>query len=221
MKDLWIQRRGLLCRTKKAHNKKFPNNGKAKSSWLVGTLKCSHCGYSIQLNIQHNKERTKTWRYLIDFGFFTRNGCKRRSLKTRLGEVEEAVYMAMCEKIKSLEIARHEEDIPDAETESLKAEILKYDDDIRKLMDKLPDADEILFAYIQKRVKEFHKAKSQLESKLQTKYRKHKAIDTNPLKEPLKNWDSLTIEEKHEVAVMMIDAVYVSDEDGIHVQFCI
>ena len=129
--------------------------------------------------------------------------------------------MAMCEKIKSLEIARHEEDTPDAETESLKAEILKYDDDIRKLMDKLPDADEVLFAYIQKRVKEFHKAKSQLESKLQTKYRKHKAIDTNPLKEPLKNLDSLTIEEKHEVAVMMIDAVYVSDEDGIHVQFCI
>ena len=211
----------LAVQDKKAHNKKFPNNGKAKSSWLVGMLKCSHCGYSIQLNIQHNKERTKTWRYLIDFGFFTRNGCKRRTLKTRLDEVEEAVYMAMCEKIKSLEIARHEEDTPDAETESLKAEILKYDDDIRKLMDKLPDADEILFAYIQKRVKEFHKAKSQLESKLQTKYRKHKAIDTNPLKEPLKNWDSLTIEEKHEVAVMMIDAVYVSDEDGIHVQFCI
>ena len=63
--------------------------------------------------------------------------------------------------------------------------------------------------------------KSKLENKLQTKCRKHKAIDTKPLKEPLKNWDSLTIEAKHEVAVMMIDAVYVSDEDGIHVQFCI
>ena len=119
------------------------------------------------------------------------------------------------------DIARKQKGTPDAETESLKAEILKYDDDIRKLMDKLPDADEVLFAYIQKRVKEFHKARSQLESKLQTKCRKHKAIDMNPLKELLKNCDSLTIEEKHEVAVMMIDAVYVSDEDGIHVQFCI
>ena len=88
-------------------------------------------------------------------------------------------------------------------------------------MDKLPDADKVLFAYIQKRIKEFHKAKSQLERKLETKYLKHKAIHTNLLKEPLKNWDSLTIEGKHEVAVMMIDAVYVSDEDGIHVQFCI
>lgn len=211
----------LTVQDKKAHNKKFPNNGKAKSSWLAGLLKCSHCGYSIQLNIQHNKTGTRTWKYLIDFGFSTLNGCKRRTLKTRLDDVEEAVYMAMCDKIKSLEVTRHEDNAPDAEIESLKAEILKYDDDIHKLMDKLPDADDILFAYIQKRVKEYHKAKSKLENKLQTKCRKHKAIDTKPLKEPLKNWDSLTIEAKHEVAVMMIDAVYVSDEDGIYVQFCI
>ena len=211
----------LTVQDKKAHNKKFPNNGKAKRSWLVGMLKCPHCGYSIQLNIQHNKERTKTWRYLIDFGFSTAQGCRKRTLKTKLDDVEEAVYIAMCDKIKSLEVARHEEDTPDAETESLKAEILKYDDDIHKLMDKLPDADEVLFAYIQKRIKEFHKAKSKLESKLQMKSRKHRAIDTKPLKEPLKNWDSLTIDAKHEIAVMMIDAVYVSDEDGIHIQFCI
>ena len=72
----------------------------------------------------------------------------------------------------------------DAEAENLKAEILKYDDDIHKLMDRLPDADNVLFAYIQKRIKELHTAKSKLESKLQLKARKHKAIDTKPLKEP-------------------------------------
>ena len=161
----------LTVQDKKAHNKKFPNNGKAKISWLAGLLKCSHCGYSIQLNIQHNKTGTRTWKYLIDFGFSTLNGCKRRTLKTKLDDVEEAVYMAMCDKIKSLEVTRHEDNAPDAEMESLKADILKYDDDIHKLMDKLPDADDILFAYIQKRVKEDHKEKSKLENKLKTKAR--------------------------------------------------
>lgn len=131
------QKTWLAVQDKKAHNRKFPNNGKAKRSWLVGMLKCPHCSYSIQLNIQHNKERTKTWRYLIDFGFSTAQGCRKRTLKTKLDDVEKAVYIAMCDKIKSLEVARHEEDTPDAETESLKAEILKYDDDIHKLMDKL------------------------------------------------------------------------------------
>lgn len=149
------------------------------------------------------------------------NGCHKRTLKTKLADVEDAVYAAMCEKIKSLEVAKREDEAPDAETETLKAEILKLDDDIQKLMDKLPDADEVLFAYIQKRVKEFHKAKSKLEGKLQLKARKQKAIDSSPLTEPLRNWDKLTIEEKHNIACMMIEAVYLSDEDGVHVEFCI
>lgn len=211
----------LAVQDRKAHNMMFPKNGKPKISWLIGFIKCPYCGYGIQINAQHNKARTKTWTYLIDYGFYSVNGCHKRTLKTKLADVEDAVYAAMCEKIKSLEVAKREDEAPDAETETLKAEILKLDDDIQKLMDKLPDADEVLFAYIQKRVKEFHKAKSKLEGKLQLKARKQKAIDSSPLTEPLRNWDKLTIEEKHNIACMMIEAVYLSDEDGIHVEFCI
>lgn len=211
----------LAVQDRKAHNKAFPKNGKPKISWLIGFIKCPYCGYGIQINAQHNKTRTKTWTYLIDYGFYSVGGCHKRTLKTRLPEVEDAVYSAMCKKIKSLEVAKREDEAPDAETETLKAEILKLDDDIQKLMDKLPDADEVLFAYIQKRVKEFHKTKSKLEGKLQLKARKQKAIDSKPLADPLKDWDKLTIEEKHNIASMMIEAVYLSDEDGVHVEFCI
>lgn len=211
----------LAVQDRKAHNMMFPKNGKPKISWLIGFIKCPYCSYGIQINAQHNKTRTKTWTYLIDYGFYSVNGCHKRTLKTKLADVEDAVYAAMCEKIKSLEVAKREDEAPDAETETIKAEILKLDDDIQKLMDKLPDADEVLFAYIQKRVKDFHKAKSKLEGKLQLKARKQKAIDSSPLTEPLRNWDKLTIEEKHNIACMMIEAVYLSDEDGVHVEFCI
>ena len=66
-----------------------------------------------------------------------------------------------------------------------------------------------------------HEQKSALKRKLQTKTRKRKAIDTKPLEEPLKVWDSLTVQEKHDIAVMMIDVVYVSDENGVEVIFSI
>ncbi len=211
----------LAVQDRKAHNMMFHKNGKPKISWLIGFIKCPYCGYGIQINAQHNKTRTKTWTYLIDYGFYSVNGCHKRTLKTKLADVEDDVYATMCEKIKSLEVAKREDEAPDAETETLKAEILKLDDDIQKLMDKLPDADEVLFAYIQKRVKDFHKAKSKLEGKLQLKARKQKAIVSSPLTEPLRNWDKLTIEEKHNIACMMIEAVYLSDEDGVHVEFCI
>ena len=33
------------------------------------------------------------------------------------------------------------------------------------------------------------------------------------LKEPLKNWDSLTVQEQHELASAMIDVIYVNHEN--------
>ena len=88
-------------------------------------------------------------------------------------------------------------------------------------MDKLADADSILFGYIQDRVNVLHSRKSELEEKLRSKTRKHKDIDTAPLADPMDRCDSLTVEEKHALAVTMIDVVYVSDEYGIDIQFSI
>lgn len=103
----------------------------------------------------------------------------------------------------------------------MRTEIIKVDEEIGKLMGRLADADDVLFSYIQDRVSKLHEQKSALERKLQTKTRKRKAIDTKPLEEPLKIWDSLTVQEKHNIAVMMIDVVYVSDENGVEVVFSI
>jgi len=56
---------------------------------------------------------------------------------------------------------------------------------------------------------------------MQTMCRKRKAIDTNPLEEPMKQWDKLTVQEKHDIAAAMIDVVLISDETGIEVKFSI
>ena len=75
--------------------------------------------------------------------------------------------------------------------------------------------------YIQKRVSTLHQQKSELDKKMQTMCRKRKAIDTKPLEEPMKQWDKLTVQEKHDVAAAMIDVVLISDETGIEVKFSI
>ena len=107
------------------------------------------------------------------------------------------------------------------ETEGMKTELVCIDNEIQKLMEKLADADDILFDYIQKRISTLHGQKSELEKKLQTMSRKRKTIDTKPLEKPMKQWDKLTVQEKHAVAVAMIDVVLVSDETGIEIKFSI
>ncbi|MDE6834590.1 MAG: recombinase family protein [Ruminococcus sp.] len=211
----------LAVQDKKSHNQKFPNNGKVMNSWLVGMMKCRNCGYAMHINHCTNKSGKK-YRHFIDYGKYTAKGCVHTDkVAIRPDDVEEIVLQLMRERIEKLVIDKKTADVPDRETEKIKTEILRYDDEIRKLMEKLADADSVLFNYIQQRVSVLHEEKSKLETKLQVKSRKKKAVDTKPLEEPMNRWDDLTIQEKHALAVTMIDVVYVSDENGVEVKFSI
>ena len=211
----------LAVQDKKSHNKRIPNNGSAKNSWLVGLAKCGHCHYALIVTSSWNVSGTKQWRYFYDHGAYKSSGCIKKHLQIRPDDVEKIVFNAMKKRLVNLVIARSEKKNPDTESENIKADILRIENEICKLMDKLADADNILFEYIQKRVQKLHTEKSNLEDKLRAKARKHKEIDTTPLSDPMNRWDSLSIEKKHDLAATMIDVVYVSDEQGIENEFSI
>lgn len=214
--DVWLR-----VQDKKTHNSKFNNNGTAINSWLVGMMKCGNCGYSMHINHQINKQGRK-YRYFYDYGRKTMQGCSHDyATELKPDQVEEIVYQEMCRRIEQLVISKHESTNADPDSDAIRTDIIKVDEEINKLMVRLADADDVLFNYIQDRVSKLHKQKSELEKKLQTKTRKRKAIDTKPLEEPMSHWDELTVQEKHNVAVMMIDVVYVSDENGVEVVFSI
>ena len=208
---------------KKSHNQKIPNNGGGKTSWLVGLAKCKECGYALVVQSSWNRAKTIAWRYFIDSGHYKSNGCSRGKSRASIkpDQVEEAVLIAMQERINSLIIAETQKNAPCSETEGIKVEIIRVESEIRELMDKLAKADEVLFAYIQDRIKLLHSKKSDFEEKLRNKARKHKEIDTSPLVDPMSRWETLTIEEKYALASIMIDVVYVSDNDGVEIVFSI
>ena len=211
----------IAVQDKKSHNLRVPKNTGAKNSWLVGLTKCAHCGYGFYIYYSWNRAKTKQWRYYGDRGAYMANGCVKKRLNTKPEMVEQAVFRAMKERLESLEIAKTQTTKPDAEVETLKAEIIRIDDEIRSLMDKLAQANSVLFDYIQDRIKSLHSKKSDLDEKLRSKARKYKEIDTVPLIDPLGRWDSLTVAEKHEIATTMIDVVYISDEHGVDIRFSI
>lgn len=211
----------LAVQDRKAHNAKIPNNGSAKNSWLVGIAKCGHCHYALSLLYSWNASHTKQWRYWGDHGAYKAHGCTRKRLKIKPDEVEAIVFNAMKERLESLIIAKSEPQKTDVESENIKEEIIRLDEEIHKLMDKLANADDILFSYIQERVNLLHAKKSDLEGKLRARSRKHSEIDTAPLSNPMSRWIELSVEEKHALAATMIDVVYVSDEKGVEIQFSI
>ena len=214
--DTWI-----AVQDKKSHNQRVPHNCDVLNSWLTGLTKCAHCGYGLNIIYSRNKNNIVSWRRYADTGAYKAAGCVSKSLKIKPEAVEKEVYAAMKARIEQLEISKKENTKPDSKTESIKADIIRVDAEINKLMDKLADADKILFDYINKRIKDLHTQKSELAESLRTQERKYKKIDTAPLTEPLKNWDNLSMQEKHEVAMTMIDVIYISDKDGIDIHFSI
>ena len=163
--------------------------------------------------------KKKKWRYFNDVGALYIGKCSKVHLKTKPDAVEEIVFNAMRERLNALEIIKYEHEKPDADAETLKADIIRLNGEIQTLLDKLIDADTVLFDYIQKRVNSLHNQKADLEEKLQTRVRKRKKIDTAPLKDPMSRWNSLSVEERHALAVVMIETIYVSDTDGIDIKF--
>lgn len=211
----------LEVQDKKSRNRKIPGNKTYVNSWLTGIVKCSYCKHCMAISYGWNASHTKQWRYYMDRGAYYYNGCVKKRLSLRPDEVEDAVFKAMQERMKTLVIAKKKKTTSDSAENALKTQIIKLDDDIRKLLDKLADADSILFDYIQKRVSELHGKKSEFEEKLRTQARRHKEIDTKPLEDPMRKWDGLSNEEKHALAAAMIDVVYISDETGIDIRFSI
>ena len=68
------------------------------------------------------------------------------------------------------------------------------------LIDRLIDADDVLFGYIQEKISELHAKKNEYEKQLLLIERRVKKIDTKPLIEPLNRWDDLSMEEKNKIS---------------------
>ena len=93
-------------------------------------MKCRECGHSVLVDMQMKSEKN-VHRYLYDNGWLTINKCVERKYRIRIDDIEESVYTAMCTRMEQIEIAHKQKEAPDAEAESIKADILKLDSEIR------------------------------------------------------------------------------------------
>ncbi|MBR1443943.1 MAG: recombinase family protein [Firmicutes bacterium] len=211
----------LTVQDKKDHNVRIKNNGKVEKSWLVGLVKCAHCHYSMILSSGNGFRTKKKYLYYYDAGAYKQNGCVKKHPKMRPDQLEKIVFEEMKKRIDSLVIAKKESESPNSEIEKMKEDILRIDNEIKTYLDKLKEADNILFDYISQRVKELHTKKLELENKVCSRERKHKRVCESPLVEPMSHWDELTTQEKHDLAVTVIEVIYISDETGVDIHFSI
>lgn len=135
----------------------------------MGLVKCKECGHAINID-KHIKKSGKIFRYNINYGWSTIEGCVGRSFPINKAELlEDDVFEAMSNRISELKIEKQEKSAVDTETEVLKFKILKIGDEIHQLMGKMAYADSVVFEYIQERINTLHSKKKKLSEKYKPK----------------------------------------------------
>ena len=147
--------------------------------------------------------------------------CIKFTLLLNAKTSRKRIFEAMKKRLSTLEIAKKESSKPNPEIERLEEAIIRADTEIRNLLDKVALANDPLMLHINDRIEALDSEKAELEQKLNKLKRKHKAIDTEPLAEPLERWDELTVQEKRNIAGKIIDVIRVSDDTGIDITFSI
>ena len=200
----------LLVQYELDKNKPFSNAGKGRNTWLTGLTKCGFCGQHISVvGGQRNGKR------YINCGGRKANFCFERTVTLTFDEIENAVKDSLLNHIREFTFSKLEKKQAVNQKENeLKIQLVKIEDEIKSLIDKINNANDILFKYINDRVEQLDKDKKQIEKELSNiNANQLNTISPELIKKALTQWDSLNFDEKKTIAQTFIEKVVIYNGD--------
>ena len=199
--DIW-----LICRKKLLENHQI-RTCKAKNSWLAGKVKCGCCGYAMTVK----KSKTKAGRYFVCSGRANKV-CNTPMPTIYADEFEKLIENKISEKLTSIIIKPKSTVAGQNQSEilKLKSDIVKIEESIDTLVERLCEADNATALYINQKIKKLDSEKTvllQQISKLEEV--NNKLPDVKALKNVMSVWDKLAFDDKRGVAQLIIDKITV------------
>jgi len=203
--DIWIK-----CREKCLKNGQVRPCQKAKNTWLAGKIKCGVCGYALI----DKHYATRKGRYMLCSHKMNSDACDGPGT-IYSDDFEALIFEQMKNKLaefKSLSGKRRKE--TDPELTALNVELAKVNAEIDSLMEKLPDANDTMFRYINNRIAELDGRKSELRTRIY-ELGKKKPIETGKITDHIENWEKLAFDDRREVVNQLINVIYATSDKVI------
>ncbi len=191
-------------------NRPVHNSGRGKNTWLTGLTKCGFCGMAVSVvNGQSNGKR------YMNCGGRVGKHCYERTRTITFDEIEQMVEEDLIDHIRHFEFSRIEQRKSVSQRENeLKIRLSSLESEITALMEKIPEAGDVLIGYINKRVEELDKEKTKLTNELNIEKSKDAEV-TSPevVAKALSDWSSFTFNEKKMIARTFIEKVMIYNGD--------
>ena len=193
----------LRCQYKLDRNMQIKNSGKGKHSWLTGLVKCGYCGYSMVTRIYNDT------RYLYCSGR-SNNECDTELKTQHLNDIEAYVDQEVQKFIKNVkqEQLTATRTVADAETNKLKIELYKIEEQISNLLEGLANAQGITMNYINKKISELDNQKSEIQKQLEQHYTQEYKIHIPTEQE----WNAADLDEKRNISHRIIERVEIYND---------
>lgn len=199
--ELWLK-----CREKCLGQKQLKPVQKAKNSWLAGKIKCRECGYALVSKEFKNRSN----RYLLCSHRLNAKACKGAGT-IHTGEMEHLIYSEMRKKLTQFKtLSKEKNNTANAELTELHLELAQIDKEISSLLEKLGISDKALFRYINERISELDRRKSDIEQRIH-EFQLKKNIPAAAIENHLTMWDELIFDDKRQVADALIKVIYASE----------
>lgn len=197
----------LRCRLRCQQNRRSTTTCKAKSSWLLGKVKCGRCGYGLSVV----KSDTRWQRYFVCSAALA-------SKKQRCPGTGGTVYAQLLEAYVSQEIQRRlglfdklcqrEEPQLDRKCNEQRIRLAEIEREIEQLLCKVSGANDILLAYINSRVGQLDEERRQLQTEAE---RLAHQEGTAAICNPAQLWTKASFAQKQAVADALIEIIKVAD----------
>lgn len=197
----------LHCRLRCQQNRRSTTTCKAKSSWLLGKVKCGRCGYGLSVV----KSDTRWQRYFVCSAALA-------SKKQRCPGTGGTVYAQLLEAYVSQEIQRRlglfdklcqrEEPQLDRKCNEQRIRLTEIEREIDQLLCKVSGANDILLSYINSRVAQLDEERRQLQTEAE---RLAHQEGTAAICNPAQLWTKASFAQKQAVADALIEIIKVAD----------
>lgn len=197
----------LRCRLRCQQNRRSTTTCKAKSSWLLGKVKCGRCGYGLSVV----KSDTRWQRYFVCSAALA-------SKKQRCPGTGGTVYAQLLEAYVSQEIQRRlglfdklcqrEEPQFDRKCNEHRIRLAEIEREIEQLLCKVSGANDILLAYINSRVGQLDEERRQLQTETERLAHQDGAA---AICNPAQLWTKAGFAQKQAVTDALIEIIKVAD----------
>ena len=206
----------LRVQAKLDENRQLRRSGQSKHSWLSGLTKCGKCGYT--MTVSSNQKGSSTRKVFICRGRTLYHACEGHSRVFHIAEVEAVVEHRLLENIREkrgLQLVQQAQ--TDARATQYKLSLAKLDEQIDNLLQAIADGDPLAVKYVKPRLAELDGQRAELEKRYNAyRYRTEPSLPRYPIADIEENWDTLTLEQKKEIAAIFIEKILFFD-DGLEI----